>query len=212
MPTYRKRVETTALKCKKGLSVLEAMSAKGFEQRYLLLLYRNVVLSITDYGLGLTTMAQTNLLNLDRVQNEAMRVTLGTTKDTPTTTMRFMLDISPMQTRQKVEQVKAYFSAVENPHNLLHEAEKDTKGCRLGRGKSWMGQAEDSILQVCQLTELKQTKEWERYPKPISASLRDTSARKLGKALSRMASRLNRLRDQASHSRKQQTVRPHSVH
>ena len=47
--------------------VLEAMAAKGFEQRYLLLLYRNVVLSITDYGLGLTTMAQTNLLNLDRV-------------------------------------------------------------------------------------------------------------------------------------------------
>ena len=27
-----------------------------------------------------------------------------------------------------------------------------------------MGQAEDSILQVCQLTELKQMKEWERYP------------------------------------------------
>ena len=41
---------------------------------------------------------------------------------------------------------------------------KDTKGRRLGRGKSWMGQAEDSVLQVCQLTELKQTKEWQRYP------------------------------------------------
>ena len=27
-----------------------------------------------------------------------------------------------------------------------------------------MGQAEDSILQVCQLTQLKQTNEWERYP------------------------------------------------
>ena len=27
-----------------------------------------------------------------------------------------------------------------------------------------MDQAEDSILQVCQLAELKQTKEWERYP------------------------------------------------
>ena len=39
-----------------------------------------------------------------------------------------------------------------------------TKGCRLGGSKPWMGQAEDSILQVCQLTELKQTKEWERYP------------------------------------------------
>ena len=27
-----------------------------------------------------------------------------------------------------------------------------------------MGQTKESILQVCQLTELKQTKEWERYP------------------------------------------------
>ena len=50
-------------------------------------------------------------------------------------------------------------SAVENPHNPLHEAVKDTKGCRLGWDKSWMGQAEDSILQVCQLTELKQNQE-----------------------------------------------------
>ena len=60
MPTYRKRVETTALKCKKGLSDLEAMAAKGFEQRYLLLLYRHVVLSITDYGPGLTTIIRNN--------------------------------------------------------------------------------------------------------------------------------------------------------
>ena len=34
----------------------------------------------------------------------------------------------------------------------------------MGRVKSWMDPTEDSILQVCQLTELKQTKEWERYP------------------------------------------------
>ena len=49
-----------------------------------------------------------------------------------------------------------------------------------------------------------------KVPKLIPASLRDTSARNLGKALSRMAGRQNRVRDQASHSRKQQTVRPHS--
>ena len=58
--------------------------------------YQSVVLSITDYRLGLTTVAQTNLLKLDRVQNEAMRIILGTTKDTPTETM---LDFPPMQTR-----------------------------------------------------------------------------------------------------------------
>ena len=67
-----------------------------------------------------------------------------------------MLDLTPLQPRQKVEQVKAYFIAVENPDNSLHEAVKDTKGCRPGRGKSWVGQAEESVLQVCQLTELKQ--------------------------------------------------------
>ena len=78
--------------------------------------------------------------------------------------MRFMLDLSPMQNSQKMERVNVSFSAVEHPHNPLHEAVKDTQGCRLERGKSWMGQAEDSILQECQLTELKQTKEWERYP------------------------------------------------
>ena len=87
---------------------------------------------------------------------------LGTTKNTPIETMRFMLDLPPTQTRQKVVQVKACFIAVTNPHNPLQEAVKDTKGCTLGRGKSWMGQVEDSTQQVCNLTELKQTKEWER--------------------------------------------------
>ena len=74
-----------------------------------------MVLGVTDYRLGLTTMAQTNALKLNRVQNEAMRVILGTTKDTSIETTRFNLDLPPMQTRQKVEQVKAYFGAVENP-------------------------------------------------------------------------------------------------
>ena len=115
--------------------------------------------NVIDHGLGLTTMTQTDLLKLDRVQNEAMRVMLGTTRDTPIETM-IILVLSPVQTRHKEEQVKAYFGAVENPHIPPHEAVKDTKECRLGRGKSWMSQAEDSVLQVCQLTELKQTKVW----------------------------------------------------
>ena len=41
MLAYRKHVETTALKCKKGLSVLKAMAAKGIEQRHLFLLSHN---------------------------------------------------------------------------------------------------------------------------------------------------------------------------
>ena len=78
-----------------------------------------------------------------------------------------MLDLPPVQTGQKVEQVKAYFSAVENPHNPLHEAVKDAKGCSPGQAKSWMGQAEGSILQVRQLTDQGVGK----VPKLIPASL-----------------------------------------
>ena len=54
MLTYGQPVETTAQKCNKGLSVLEAKATKGIEQRHLLLLYVTVVFSITDYGPGLT--------------------------------------------------------------------------------------------------------------------------------------------------------------
>ena len=75
-------------------------------------------------------MPQTNPPKLDRVQNKAMTVTLGTTKDTGTETMRFMLDLPPMQTRQKAEHAKAYPSTVGNPHNALHEPVKDTMGCK----------------------------------------------------------------------------------
>ena len=38
------------------------MAAKGIEQQHLFLLSQSVVLSVTDYGLGLATMAQINLL------------------------------------------------------------------------------------------------------------------------------------------------------
>ena len=61
---------------------MKAMAAIGIEQRHLFLLYQNVILNVIDYGLGLTTMSQFNLLKLDSVQNEAMRIVLGTTKDT----------------------------------------------------------------------------------------------------------------------------------
>ena len=58
-------------------------------------------------------MAQTTWLKLDRVQNEPMRVILGTIKDTLIETMRLMLASHQWKTRQKVEQVKAYFNALE---------------------------------------------------------------------------------------------------
>ena len=92
------------------------------------------MLCVIDYGLGFTTMAQTNLLNLDRVQNEARRVILRTTKDTPAETMTLMLDLPPMQTRQKVEQVKAYFSAIKKSPQPTPRSRERHKGMQTGTG------------------------------------------------------------------------------
>ena len=136
----------------------------------LFLLYPSVVLSVIDYGLGLTTMAQTNRLNLDRVQNEAMRVTVGNTKDTPTETMRFMTG------------------------QILDESSRGLNTASMPADKPQSNQGVGKV------------------PKPIPASQPDTPIKIRGKALSRMASRQNRVRDQASHSRKQRTARPHSRH
>ena len=155
-------------------------------------------------------MTQTNLLKLDRVQNEAIRVILGAARDTPTDTMR--LDLPPMQTTPKVEQVKAYFSAVENPHSPFHKAVKDTQGCRLGRNKTWTGQAEDSLLPACQLTELKQTKEWEKYPNRFRRLYETLRLEYLRiKALPRMASRQNGVKEQEIGPLTQENSKPQDL-
>ena len=105
-----------------------------------------------------------NLLKLDRVQNKAIGVILRTTKDTPFESMRYLLELPSMEARHKVEQVKAYLSAMHNPKNPLHDAVKEENGCRLARGKSLVGQAEQSIQHVCGLAELKQVRDWEKRP------------------------------------------------
>ena len=59
---------------------------------YFFLLYQSVMLiSVSGHGIGVTTPAQIQLLKLDRVRNEVMRVIQGATKDTTSETMRFML-------------------------------------------------------------------------------------------------------------------------
>ena len=180
MLTYKTQVESTKLRCKKGLSVLKAMTSKGIEQRHLFLLYQSVILSVNDYGLGLTTLSQSNLQKLDRVQNEGTRVILGTTKDTPIEAMRYLLDLPSMETRHKVEQVKAYLSEMQNSKNPLHDAVKEEKGYRLARGKSWMGQAEQSIQYVSCLADLKQVRDWEKRPVELKRYYKTLLSENLG--------------------------------
>ena len=94
-----------------------------------------MILSVNDYGLGLTTLSQSNLLKHDRVQNEAMGFILGTTKDPAIEVMHYLLDLPSMEARQKVEQVKAYLNAIQNPKNPLQDTDKKKRGVSHGCAK-----------------------------------------------------------------------------
>ena len=101
-----------------------------------------MILSVIDYGLGHTTLSQFSLLKLDRMQSKAMRIILGTTKDTPIEAMRYLLDLPSMETRHEGEQVKAYLNAMQNPKTQLHAAIKDERGCE------WAKQNSQSSIRV----------------------------------------------------------------
>ena len=110
------------------------------------------LLTVSKYGAHCHWLWTRHHSTFDRVQNEAKRVILWTTKDTPIETMRFMQDIPQMQT-------KAFFSAIENPHNhsmKLWKTQKDAdwNGASLG----WVKQR----IQFCK------NSSWQSSSKPRS--------------------------------------------
>ena len=79
-----------------------------------------------------------------------------------------------MQTRQKVEQIKAYFSAVENPHNLLQKAVTKTQ-----RDADWDGASLGWVCSVELASKL--SGKWNGKPAQtgMSLSMVDSHLRKL---------------------------------
>ena len=134
-----------------------------------------------------------------------MWVTVGSTRDTPTETMKIMLDTHQCKqdrkwSRSKHTSVPWKIPTTHSTKPRKTQRDVDCDGASRGLDTANMPadtQANQGVGKV---------------PKLIPASQRDTPAKKLGKALSRMASRQNWVSDQASHSRKLQTPRPHSVH
>ena len=139
-----------------------AMASKGMELRHLFLLYQIVTFSVIDYGLGLTTLSQSNLLKLDRMQYESFWEQQKTHQLRPCAAYWICHPWKPDIWWSK--QVKAYLSAMQNPKNPLHDAVEEEKGCTQARGKSWIGKAEQSIQHVCSIPEFKQVRDWEKRP------------------------------------------------
>ena len=145
-------------------------------------------------------------------------------KDMPTETMRFMLDhpLPMINAKQEVEQVKAYFTAIQKKHNPLHEAMKDTKLQQVAdwdrASLGWVKQHSQyhKLVQQCKLSmpadraQANQgLKEWERYPNKFWHLNGTFLPERLGKHYWKWPAGKtksdSRLRDQPSrsHSRKQ---------
>ena len=184
---------------------------KGIEQRHLFPLYQSVVISsVNDCGPGLTATSQTNLLMLDRVQNEATTVIPLplTTKDNPFRPCGSCYICPPM-----------HFNQTESGagHSILQCGRKSPQptpwSCeKHQRMQTGMGQVLDRSgrgISTASAPADGPQANWgvERLPWLIPAPLCDTPARKPGKAL---LSRQNGVRDQASHSRIQQTTGSHT--
>ena len=118
------------------------------------------------------------MLKVDRVQNEAMRAIPETTKDTPIETTRFMLELPPMQTRQKVEQVKAYFSAIKKSPQPTPRSRERHKGMQTGMGQVLDGPSRGLNTASMPADRAQANQGVGKVPKSIPASLRDTAARK----------------------------------
>jgi ribonuclease HI len=173
--SFSEHTTKTISKARKGLQAMRAVAAKGISQRILLLLYQTLVLSKIEYGFGLMTLADTHLKRLDTIQNEAMRIILGCTKDTSAAAMRHYLDLPTMKERHKMAQVQAYLRVSADETNPLHEKVGRVMTSRLKRGTEWMTQAANTISQCCDVDAIRRGKVWfpvhdpqGRYTKVVS--------------------------------------------
>ena len=93
-------------KARKGINVLKVIACTNMHQRVLLVLYQTLILSVVNYGFGLT-LSKTHLQRLEVIQNQGMRTNLGCTRDTSCEAMRHRFDLLSMPERSKKAQVQA---------------------------------------------------------------------------------------------------------
>jgi hypothetical protein len=168
---FNKHVDHVIMKARRGIAAMRVMAAANCEQRHLFLLYQGLVLSVIEYALAILTLSRTQLERLERLQNEAMRIVLGCTRDTACRAMRYLLDIPTMEDRTRICRARAYLRISADKLHPLHSEIRKEKGARLKRGKSWMGLTEDIIQQVCSIDEIDTGAEWLLLPAECDASI-----------------------------------------
>ena len=108
-------------RARKGLTAVKTMAMAQMPQKVLFILFKALVLSVVEYGLGLLTLSTAQLNRLEVIQNEGMRCVLGCTRDTSAEAMRYALDLPPMADNHKLAQVKALTCVAADISNPLYD-------------------------------------------------------------------------------------------
>ena len=124
---------------------------KGVNQQRILELYRSLILSRLTYGGEVITPCASSLDKLDRVQNAALRIITGCTRDTARHTLRFMLDMSPLPQKLETLRVTAVARALETTGHPLRTAVQsmtDRAPLRRLKRSGWVRQACATLREI----------------------------------------------------------------
>lgn len=69
------------IKARKSIAAKKVLTAANCEQRHLVHLYQDLILSETEYALAILTLSLRQMGRLERIRNEVMLIILGRTKD-----------------------------------------------------------------------------------------------------------------------------------
>ena len=114
-------LEKAVSKAQRGVNTLKVAAGLGIDHRNLMCLYRSLVLSRLLYGFEVFCFSNNQLRPAEVVQNGAMRVVTGCTKDTSISALRYMLQLPTVAQQHQLNQTLGVSKALQRPTHPLHD-------------------------------------------------------------------------------------------
>ena len=100
---WKAHIQQLKSKCNKALNLMRSVSSTewGADQRTLMMIYRSLIRSKIDYGCIVYNSASSReLVSLESVSNEAMRISSGCFRSTPISSLQVITEEPPLQIRR----------------------------------------------------------------------------------------------------------------
>ena len=152
--SWKPQIAKAESKARKKLSIMRKLAGTswGANERILKQVYQGNVCPTLEYGSGaFMSAAQTQIHNLEKVQNQALRVITGAMRSTPIEKMQKITGIAPLKQRMDGKALTMFTKAKLMKDHPMHNRTKQRGQGRLKR-KSFMGQAK--VLQEKNKNEL----------------------------------------------------------